>query len=62
MVTERHAGFVLGEVGVCATCADEGRNTFYCARRRAMITEFGRLSSSLTLLLQDRAGGYHDGS
>ena len=51
MVMERHAGFVRGEVGVCATCADEGRNTFYCARRRAMITDFGWLSSSLTFVL-----------
>ena len=40
MILERHAEFVRGEVRVCATCADEGRNTFYCARRRAMIIEF----------------------
>jgi len=28
MVAERHAVFVRGEVGVCATSADEGRNAF----------------------------------
>ncbi len=44
---ERHAVFVRGEVGVCATSADEGRNAFIL------------IGAGLSMYMPADCGSYH---